>query len=166
MENTNMLANKKYSELMILLNNIVNILESDRQPIERINKAKETKKKVFNELQKRVDNFKEGEKGLLMDAEGVLSAFNYRVGDFGISSQSKRLSLLKLIIESPIPPIKDLDYIEEWGQPSSPKRLSKLKNTLIGLASNRKKQNNPRWRKAIGHWEHDFSKIRSISFQF
>jgi len=161
-----MLANKKYSELMILLNNIVNILESDRQPIERINKAKETKKKVFNELQKRVDNFKEGGKGLLMDAEGVLSAFNYRVGDFGISSQSKRLSLLKLIIESPIPPIKDVDYIEEWGQPNSPKRLSKLKNTLIGLASNRKKQNNPRWRKAIGHWEHDFSKIRSISFQF
>ena len=40
--------------------------------------------------------------------------------------------------------VKGLEYIDEWGQPSPPKRLSKLKNTLIGLASNRKKQNNRR----------------------
>ena len=75
-----------------------------------------------------------------LPAEGVLSAFGYKVGDFGIRDQNERLRILRLILRSELPPIKTPKYLREWGEPHSLKRENKLKSVLLALIHSAKQR--------------------------
>ena len=94
-----------------------------------------------------------------LDADGVLSAFGYHVGNFGITDAGQRQKLLALIFEADLPPVLSPEYILEWGQPSSKQRLRKLSRVLRGLVSSKSKQvpNKKSLKRAVDHWKDDLS---------
>ena len=159
-------SNKTYNELMVMLGNITNALNDPESAQHRIDRALFLKDKVFQEFSIRTNELRDNRHCPVMAADGVLSAFNYRVGDNGITSAEERLVILKLIIESPIPPINNIEYVEKWGEPCTPKRLRTLQRTISGLIHNRRRNGRQfRYRRAIGHWENDLRTIENLPIQ-
>ena len=160
------LSNKACEELIVLLENTINVLNNPRSDQSRINKAFFLKDKVFQEFSSRTNELRRNMRHPVMKADGVLSAFNYHVGDGGITCAKKRLEILKLIIESPIPPIKDIQYVEKWGEPRTAKRLKVLQRTLDGFIHYFSRNTNAfQFRRAISHWEHDLRAIENLPIQ-
>ena len=160
------LSNKTYEDLMRMLTNVWNVLNNqDRYDSSQISKANFRKKRIYEEFSKRTLDFKQNKSYSVMNADGVLSAFGYHVGDYGISCPNKRFLILKLIIDCTIPPIKDAQYINKWGTPCSAKRMETLQRTLRGfIISTRRKNNCFQFRRALKHWEHDLAAIENLQF--
>lgn len=99
-----------------------------------------------------------------LEADGVLSAFGYKVGDFGIRDQNERLRILRLILRSELPPIKTPQYLSEWGAPNSRQRETKLKGVLIALIQSAKKRGSTtknRYANACKAWGSDLAHVES-----
>ena len=148
------LHKKTDKELMNLLHNTMIHPDRDR--------AEAKKSEVYKVWSWRNKSFSSGHKLPTMPWDGVLSAFGYRVGDHGISSASRRQLILNHIIEAPIPPVKNPQYLRDWGLPSSIKRKRKLKNTLKALYKGTSKRSTNRdisYEKAIKHWKEDLDYV-------
>ena len=97
-----------------------------------------------------------------LKADGVLSAFGYKVGDFGVRDQSERLRILRLVLRSELPPIKTPKYLREWGEPNSRQRENKLKSVLIALNQSAKKRRlatKSYYANACNAWESDLAQL-------
>ena len=145
--------------LMMMLHNI----SANTDP-RRFEKAAERKRAIFREWVRRTRQFMCGDSVDVMEEQGVLSAFGYRVGESGLSSDSKRRRILELIFEAPIPPILNPDYVREWGCPQSAQRKQKMGNVLRGLAHTSRVNNiGSSHALALRHYETDLAVVATLT---
>jgi hypothetical protein len=86
---------------------------------------------------------------------GMLNLLGYHVGETQPLHPSIRESILEYIFEYHLPPIPDVAYFHEWGEPRSSGRLRKLANTLASLTRNAKRRDPWSLSRAIREWEQD-----------
>ena len=82
---------------------------------------------------------------------GLLSTMGYKVGMDGYKEKVRR-KILKDVISGPLPLVGNPEYMEEWGEDGSKKRIQKLKNCLIGFSTGKQHETH---REAIKDWEND-----------
>ena len=85
----------------------------------------------------------------------MLSLLGYHVGETLSLHPSIRESILEYAFHHHLPPIADVPYFQEWGEPGSAGRLEKLANTLAALARNAKRRDAAALARAIDEWEQD-----------
>ena len=149
-------SNKSNEDLMRLLKNA--------QRMSGSRKAEDAKTLIYKEWGARSQAFLQGKKVQIMEADGVLSAFGYHVGDYGVTDKVTRRAILATVMESPIPPINDPYYVAEWGAPRSKRRARKLIRTLHGLIANASKKGGKHrqaLKRAIGDWSDDLAYLQS-----
>lgn len=97
---------------------------------------------------------------------GVLSLAGYRVGKSGLHDGKDRLRILRavLLLDFPRALCDSLpeDYLEEWGQPQTSKRLKKMADSLAQWIINgrKKQQNGQDYSAAIMHWRMDLHYLK------
>ena len=144
--------NKSDRDLMKLLHNAINHPDKER--------AMAAKQQVYSEWARRNHLLCTGADIPITFCDGVLKAFGYGVGDDGITRAAKRHVILDHVLEAPIPPVMDVSYTREWGEPNSTKRRTKLLRTLKGLISGRermKSYHQSSYSRAIGQWQEDLN---------
>jgi len=107
--------------------------------------------------------------------EGLLKYYGYRVGINGLS-QSERWQILDTVFLYPLSQINSTvyshDYLSEWGEPKSAKRLKKLADSIATFSRNAKRRNQANMSTAIQDWETDLAYLKSkyynsnFSFQY
>jgi hypothetical protein len=90
-------------------------------------------------------------------SQGMLSLLGYHVGKTQPIHPSFRESILEYAFEHHLPPIGDVAYFDEWGEPRSARRLQKLANTLASLARNATRRDPLALSRAIDEWEQDLT---------
>ncbi len=85
----------------------------------------------------------------------MLRLLGYHVGETHRVHPSLRESILEYIFEYHLPPVDDVAYFREWGEPNSSSRLKKLANTLAALTRNAKRKDPVSFHRAISEWEQD-----------
>lgn len=152
--------NHSNEQLMTMLHNIMN--HSDRA------QANAKKVQLYAVWELRNEAFCSGKNIETLPADGVLSAFRYKVGDGGITNAAKRQLILDYILEAPIPPIVDREYTMKWGEPNSPKRKKQLIRTLKGFVSGVKRRNYSRdqFLRAKTHWEEDIAYLEKQPYSY
>jgi len=98
--------------------------------------------------------------------EGILGLLGYHVGKQGLSQNSRRKKLVKLLfMELTAQPYSNLTNIDEWGKPSSAQRLQKVANCLASFAILRKRNTTYDNSKAIRDYESDLYYLESNYFK-
>ena len=82
---------------------------------------------------------------------GLLSTMGYKVGMEGYKEKVRR-RILQDVISGPLPLVGNPEYMEEWGEDGSNKRLKKLKNCLKGFSSGKLHETH---HQAIKDWQED-----------
>lgn len=115
---------------------------------------------VFAEWRSRSLRFINDPTACSLKADGVLSAFGYRVGEFGVRDSEERLRILKLIFDAEIPPINDTSYVRSWGRPKSQQRKRRLTSVIASLIySTERKSAGKRFANALKDWTGDLQAI-------
>ena len=151
------LENRTNQQLMTMLHNTIS--HEDRP------RALAAKNRIYAVWAQRNQKFLSGEEVEMMDADGVLSAFGYHVGDNGITNATKRHVILNHVLEAPIPPIKDKEYTIKWGRPQSIRRAKTLVSTLYGLVQSvrrRNAYNQTQYQRAMTHWQEDIAYLENL----
>jgi hypothetical protein len=93
---------------------------------------------------------------------GLLSHMGYRVGRSGLIQESRR-RILDEVMAMHLLPASDNDrqYAEQWGTPSSPRRLKKLADCLASFAKSSKRKKTKDYSEAIADWESDLDYLRT-----
>jgi hypothetical protein len=85
----------------------------------------------------------------------MLSLLGYHVGETQSLHPAIRESILEYTFEYHLPPVGDVAYFNEWGEPRNSRRLRKLANTLAALTRNAKRRHSWKFSRAIREWEQD-----------
>ena len=145
------------SELLRWLHN------ADRHPdLERAGPVKDA---IYTVWRLRQESFNDGKLSATLAADGVLSAFGYSVGDFGLRNPEERQRILNLVLEAHLPPLVSPSYLQEWGMPNSEKRREKLMNVFSSLAfgaSQMRGKHKAARENAISDWNTDLEYIVSL----
>jgi hypothetical protein len=88
---------------------------------------------------------------------GMLGFLGYHVGETKPLPRDIRSCILEYAFEYHLPPLDDLDYYLEWGEPRTAQRLKKLSNTLAALTRNAKRRAAVSYATAIDDWEGDLA---------
>ncbi|NEQ34479.1 MAG: hypothetical protein F6K04_26460 [Leptolyngbya sp. SIO4C5] len=95
---------------------------------------------------------------------GLLRHCGYKVGKEGLP-QLKRINILDSIFLYTLPPMEDAEYLQEWGNPATEKRLKKLSDCLASFARNAKRKNKDgRLDQAIQDWVADLNYIQATYY--
>jgi len=86
---------------------------------------------------------------------GMLSHLGYKVGASGLERQERR-ELLDTVYADRLPPVNSQDYMSEWGEPHSARRLQKMAESIAAFVRNGKRMAHPP-KQAIHDWESDLS---------
>ena len=89
---------------------------------------------------------------------GLLSTMGYKVGVDGYKEKVRR-KILRDVISGPLPLVGNPEYMEEWGEDGSKKRIQKLKNCLIGFSSGKQHETH---RQAVKDWQDDLDWLKDI----
>lgn len=88
-------------------------------------------------------------------SRGTLSLLGYHVRETQPVRPAIRESILEYTFEHHLPPVGDVAYFNEWGEPRDSRRLRKLANTLAALTRNAKRRDPWGLSRAIREWEQD-----------
>jgi hypothetical protein len=89
--------------------------------------------------------------------EGVLRASGYCVGEKDIQADQRRTILEQLVYRASSE-LPDLPTVPLWGEPGSPKRLTKMADTIWNLAEAHRSILS--WRTAVADWDDDLEWLR------
>lgn len=117
--------------------------------------------RIFAVFQKRSLEFLRRNRNVELNAQGVLSAFGYKVGHDGVKDPEIRHQILDLIYQIDLPPVLNQDYMREWGAPKSVQRKAKLIRVLSKFIESckRRKANKLSYRLAVADWENDLAYV-------
>ena len=87
-------------------------------------------------------------------ALGPLKFLGYTVGREG-HARGLRWAILRRVFEGVLPPVFPADYLSLWGAPGSPRRLSKMAESIASFARSKKRHDAHRFAHAIKDWEDD-----------
>ncbi|ELF6478975.1 hypothetical protein RAX56_002038 [Vibrio fluvialis] len=90
---------------------------------------------------------------------GMLSAVGYSVGMINGLGIKQRQELLSHVYSQVLPLVDSRQYVAEWGEPSSSKRLKKMAETIAALVRNAKRKKND-MSVAIFEWEQDLAWLK------
>ena len=93
-------------------------------------------------------------------AMGFLSYLGYKVGLNGRKKNQRYLALERALTETLPDRVFDDDYINQWGNPNTAKRLQKIANNIAWFCRNMRKRNNPNDQDAIDDWESDLQWLK------
>ena len=96
---------------------------------------------------------------VFVHASGLLGYLGYRVGLSGITEANRR-DLLDFVYSANLPLVNSKRYMDEWGKPSSSKRLKKMAYALATFTKNQKKHDSSKYAQAIYDWESDLSYLK------
>lgn len=85
---------------------------------------------------------------------GPLKVLGYTVGAGG-HGQALRWAILRRVFEGVLPPVFPADYLSLWGAPGSPRRLSKMAESIASFARSAKRRDAHKLAHAIHDWEID-----------
>ena len=95
---------------------------------------------------------------------GLLKYMGYHVGKKGMPLATRRAILRNVFEEEHLPEINGPEYMSEWGQPRSLRRLMKMAKSIAAFCRNSK--NNPKpAKKAIQDWEADLEWLRNEFYE-
>tara|TARA_Y100000590_G_C15213089_1_gene823285 strand:- start:77 stop:592 length:516 start_codon:yes stop_codon:yes gene_type:complete len=134
-----------------LLANVIRLLDEDDK---RTQDATETLKLISIVWGERCEKFMQDE-AKAIKADGMLSAFNYHVGNEGRRKEYRR-RVLRYIVNYNLPPVLNAHYMNEWGEPCTEKRIKKLKRTLGGLSFSNQRRGREFQRARI-EWTNDLT---------
>ena len=101
--------------------------------------------------------------------EGLLKFMGYTVGQLG-TYRTRRRQVLDYVFNERVPKVQSYEYMAEWGDPKSAKRLQKLSNSLASFTRNAKRRRSSDMNHAIAEWEEDLTYLKETyyvrSFQF
>ena len=99
---------------------------------------------------------------------GVLGLMEYRVGARGKGARSRRV-ILRQVFEQPLPTHVRVElsaeYLSEWGEPQSAKRLRKLANTLSTFIRSNQHPGRKQNAEAVYHWTSDLEFLREEYYE-
>jgi hypothetical protein len=97
---------------------------------------------------------------------GVLSRMGYKTGRSGLVESARREILDRVMQVSLVPGSDGADeYIEQWGTPSSARRLGKMANCLASFARTKKLIKTADYSEAIADWESDLEYLRTTYYR-
>jgi hypothetical protein len=85
---------------------------------------------------------------------GPLKVLGYTVGQEG-HEKGLRWAILRRVFDGVLPPVFPADYMSLWGPPGSPRRLSKMAESIASFAKNAKRRDAHKLALAIEDWEND-----------
>jgi len=92
---------------------------------------------------------------------GPLKFLGYTVGRDG-HGQVLRWAILKRVFEGVLPPVFPAEYLSLWGAPGSPKRLSKMAESIASFARSAKRRDANGLALAIADWESDLKHLEVV----
>jgi hypothetical protein len=98
-----------------------------------------------------------------MEPESPLKAMGYRVGKQGLPA-AQRQTLLHAAFSGPIPKVGGADYMSEWGDPGTAKRLKKIATAIASFCRNMKHRENQSVQ-AIEDWEDDLRWLKENCYR-
>jgi hypothetical protein len=87
-------------------------------------------------------------------ALGPLKFLSYTVGRDG-EVRGVRRAILRRAFEGILPPVFPANYLSLWGAPGSPRRLSKMAESIASFTRSKKRQDADKFAQAIHDWEDD-----------
>jgi hypothetical protein len=92
---------------------------------------------------------------------GLLRLMGYQVGYTGLDEKQRR-RILDRVLSMELRPASSRDryYLDQWGRPSSAKRLHKMANCLAAFAASKKRIRNKDYSVAIEEWESDLAYLK------
>ena len=96
---------------------------------------------------------------VFVHATGLLGYLGYRVGLSGISEANRR-ELLDFVFSANLPIVNSKEYMDDWGKPSSKKRLKKMAYSLATFTKNQKRHDPSKYAQAIKDWERDLAHLK------
>ncbi len=97
---------------------------------------------------------------IVAPALGPLAALGYRVGKNG-ETASRRKIILRQAYQSAVPVVADANYMAEWGEPATCRRLHKMARSIAAFASKAKNHREANYAQAIYDWEADLEWLRT-----
>jgi hypothetical protein len=94
---------------------------------------------------------------------GPLKFLGYTVGRDGCG-EGLRWSILRRVFQGVLPPVFPVPYLSEWGSPGSPKRLSKIAESIASFARSKKRHDSERFAQAIQDWENDLRHLYQVYY--
>ena len=95
---------------------------------------------------------------------GLLKHYGYKVGESGKPRSQRRKVLRQVFTARELHRVKSKEHMQEWGEPSSARRLQKMANCIASFVRNHtRKRNAPT--KAICDWEEDLAWLREEFYQ-
>ena len=87
---------------------------------------------------------------------GLLKFMDYQVGNSSTYTTSQRQALLSIVFQMEIPPVFPVEYINQFGKPSSSNRLQKIAESIAAFTRNAKRKSHD-MHAAIQDWEEDLN---------
>jgi hypothetical protein len=97
--------------------------------------------------------------------EGLLKFMGYAVGQQG-AYRTRRRQVLDYVFNEKIPKVQSYEYMAEWGDPRSAKRLLKIANSLATFARNARRRRTSDMEHAITEWEEDLAYLKETYYKF
>lgn len=94
-------------------------------------------------------------------SKGMLAHMGYHVGSNGKALTERRRILDKTYKEAHLPFVESDEYVAQWGEPYSSKRLKKIADSLATFTRNAKLGNRRHMNTAIRDWESDLEYLRN-----
>lgn len=87
----------------------------------------------------------------LGEGVGMLQHLGYKVGHSGMAAYQREEKLSR-VMERPLPPIHDAEYMERWGEPLSKIRLGMLIRSLEAFKNTKSSKS---YNQAVSEWQSD-----------
>lgn len=91
--------------------------------------------------------------------EGLLRQSGYRVGASGLPENQRRQILDRIFLQS-LSVVNDSNYLREWGEPRTARRLQKLAESIAAFTRNAKRRRTNSFTQAIQDWESDLAYLK------
>jgi hypothetical protein len=96
---------------------------------------------------------------------GLLGKLGYKVGKGGKSKYRRRAILRKAFQANASEWLPVEEQADQWGKPTSSKRLQKIANSLAAFARNARKRSDPSLEMAISQWEADLAYLKEQFYE-
>jgi hypothetical protein len=78
--------------------------------------------------------------------------------------RTQRRAILDYVFNERVPKVQSQEYMDEWGEPQSVKRLGKMANSLAAFCRHAKRRKSGDFEHAIAEWEEDLKYLKDAYY--
>jgi hypothetical protein len=90
---------------------------------------------------------------------GMFRYLGYRVGQIYGKNDRVRKEILREIFMGTLPSVFPREYMDQWGEAGSSKRLHKMAECIVAFARSAKRRRDSKMEVAVGQWENDLEHL-------